>query len=100
MRRSGSDGNSPPEMPSQVASDTTEEAARMQIELWRAMTPAQKLELASGLTVAVQRLCLAGIRMRHPEASERECFLRLAIIKLGRELAAKAYPETASISDL
>jgi hypothetical protein len=38
------------------------------------MSPYEKLRLASELTRAVEELCLAGIRMRHPEASERECF--------------------------
>ena len=68
--------------------------------MWRAMTSVQKAELITGLTVAVQQLCLAGIRLRHPEASERECLLRLAVIKLGRELAAKVYPEVLTLEGL
>ncbi len=83
-----------------VASDRVDRAARLPTETLRAMTSVQKAQLVTVLTVAAEQLCLAGIRKRHPEASERECFLRLAIIKLGRELAAKAYPETALIRDL
>jgi len=86
--------------PSGVATDTTAEAASTQIEMWRAMSSLHKAEMVTALTVAVQQLCLAGIRMRHPEASERECMLRLAIIKLGRDLAVRVYPEAASIREL
>ena len=59
------------------------------------MSPAQKAAVVSGLTQAVHELALAGIRMRHPEASERERFLRLALITLGPEVARQVYPEIA-----
>ncbi len=38
---------------------------------------------------------MAGIRQRHPQANERECFLRYAVLTLGKDLAVKAYPEAA-----
>ena len=44
-----------------------------------------------------QELSLLGIRRRHPHASERECLLRLAVMKLGRELAGGAYPEVTAL---
>jgi hypothetical protein len=57
------------------------------------MTSAEKAAVISGLTEAVYELARAGIRQRHPNASPREQFLRLAIVTLGPDLARQAYPE-------
>ena len=46
-----------------------------------------------------QALALADIRQRHPGASERECFLRLAALKLSRETAIRLYPDAAGPID-
>ena len=64
------------------------------------MSPAEKLQLVSDATQAVIGLSLAGIRRRHPEASERECFLRFACVVLGRDVARIVYPEVAQLTDL
>jgi hypothetical protein len=55
------------------------------------------MQTVSALSHDAQELALAGIRMRHPEASERECPLRLAEIKIGRELTARLYPEARTL---
>ena len=52
---------------------------------------------ADALSREFQALLLAAIRNRHPDASERECFLRLAVIKLGRKRAMQLYPDAASL---
>jgi hypothetical protein len=57
------------------------------------MTPADKAAIVSGLTEAAYELARAGIRHRYPDASPHEQFLRLAIVTLGPDLAAKVYPE-------
>ena len=61
------------------------------------MSTVEKAQLVSRMTIAVQELALAGIRERHPDASEREVFLRLAVFKLGPELVRKVYPDAASV---
>jgi len=61
------------------------------------MSAAAKAALVSGLTQASVELARAGVRQRHPDASPREQFLRLAVIVLGPELAARAYPECAQL---
>lgn len=63
------------------------------------MTAAEKLRLAAQLSRTADAMAVAGIRAAHPGASDRECFLRLAIRRLGRELAACAYPEIARLED-
>jgi hypothetical protein len=63
------------------------------------MAPAMKLRLVSGLTAAADAMALAGIRLRFPGASPREQFLRLASIKLGRDLARQVYPEIEQLDN-
>lgn len=57
------------------------------------MSAEQKLAVALAMSATVRRLALAGVQQRHPDASPREQFLRLAIVTLGADLARKAYPE-------
>ena len=80
-----------------LTSDTSREAERIQIELWRRMSPADKARAVSEISRAAQELSLAGIRQRHPGASERDCMLHLAVLKLGRTLAVRVYPEAAAL---
>lgn len=86
-------GDNPGVPPVPLSLDTTPEIERLQIERWRQMSPTEKAAIVSGLTQAVFDLALAGVRMRHPEASAREQFLRLALIVLGSDLARRVYPE-------
>jgi len=80
-----------------LASDTSLEAERVQVESWRRMAPSEKLRAVAEATNAVLQLSLAGIRLRYPEASDEECKLRLAILTLGRPLACQVYPEAARL---
>jgi hypothetical protein len=59
------------------------------------MSPAQKAQLITTLSRAARDLALAGVRHRHPAASPREQFLRLAVVTLGPDLARGAYPDAA-----
>jgi len=77
--------------------DTPADIGRLQVDGWRRMTPLEKMQTVSALSHDAQELALAGIRMRHPEASERECQLRLAEIKIGREFTARLYPEARTL---
>jgi hypothetical protein len=80
------------------ALDTSSEAFDLQVVRWRAMTAGEKLALVSGLSRATLELSDRGMRARYPNASPREIFLRLAILRLGRELAVEAYPEAADLA--
>lgn len=66
-----------------LSSDTSLEAERAQVDLWRKMSPLDKVRTVTEISRAVQELSLAGIR------------LRLAVIKLGRQMACEVYPEAA-----
>lgn len=63
----------------------------MQFELWRRMSPQERVELFRSFNDSVQEMALIGIRHRHPYASEREIFLRLAATRLDREMMIRVY---------
>jgi hypothetical protein len=83
-----------------LAADTTAAIEQRQVDAWRRLSPLERLRLVSDTTRAVTNLSLAGIRRRHPQASERECFLRLAAILLGADTARRVYPDAVELSDL
>ncbi|HXR96833.1 MAG TPA: hypothetical protein VN709_03225 [Terriglobales bacterium] len=81
-----------------LSRDTSALMEDRQIARWRALGPQEKFALIAQLCDDVRQLALAGIRDRHPQASERECFLRLTLLTLGPRLARAAYPEIAHAS--
>ena len=83
-------------MPTAHPADTSPEVWEKQLELYRRMTPAEKAEGVRALTLAVNRVALAGLRQRYPAASESELRLRLAAVRLGADLVARAYGRPAS----
>lgn len=84
--------------PAVLSLDTSIDAERLQIRLWRRMSPLEKARATSEISCSAHELSLAGIRRRHPEASDHDCKLRLALITLGRELAMQVYPEIATLT--
>jgi hypothetical protein len=80
-----------------LSQDTPPDVERMQIEAWGRMSPREKAALVTGLTRAARTMAMAGVRYRHPHATPREQFLRLAIATLGPELAVAAYPDAAPL---
>ena len=85
--------SSHPHVAGLLSADTDAESERRQTERWRAMPPVAKFRIVAELNAAADTMALAGIRLRHPRASPREQFLRLASLKLGRALARQVYPE-------
>lgn len=80
-----------------LAADTPFEVEEQQIAAWRRMTPQDKMRLVTGMSLAVSEAAREGLKRRHPHAGERELFLRLAILRLGPELAVEAFPEAAAL---
>ena len=60
---------------------------------YRQMSPAEKLQRVQDLTRMADRLAMAGLRARHPDDSAGVLSLRLARIRLGRDLFDQAYPD-------
>jgi len=76
-----------------LSEDTDRASEQRQIERWQTMSPAEKFRVVAELNAAADVMALVGIRVRHPGAAPREQFLRLASLKLGRDLARQVYPE-------
>jgi hypothetical protein len=80
-----------------LSRDTSADVEHLQIEAWRRMSPLEKTRIMSRATRDTVTLALAGIRQRHPGASERECFIRLAALQLGPTLVRQVYPDASQI---
>jgi hypothetical protein len=72
-------------------SDTSPEAEKVLIELYRRMPPSWKLKQVLDLNRTVELLAMADIRRRHPDADERELRLRLGSRWLDREIMRKVF---------
>jgi hypothetical protein len=81
-----------PARPLCVPADTTLEAARLQIEALRRMTPEQRLTQGCRMNDEARALLRAGVRNRHPDYNAEQ--LRLATIRLllGEEWFQVCFP--------
>ncbi|MBK6693875.1 MAG: hypothetical protein IPG50_16960 [Myxococcales bacterium] len=67
-------------------------------ELLRAQQPYERLAQAVALTTMVRELAVAGIKARHPAASDAEVRVRLTVRLYGRAVAQRLFgdvPEDA-----
>jgi hypothetical protein len=82
--------------------DTDPAAMEVWLELLRKKPAGEKLAMVLELSGMAMELARAGERLTHPEASEREIFLRAASRWLDRDLMIRAYgwdPEAHGIPD-
>ncbi|MBE7503637.1 MAG: hypothetical protein HS113_25775 [Verrucomicrobiales bacterium] len=82
-----------------LAEDTSPEAERVLIELWRRATPARKFSVVLDTTRSVQEFMLSGLRERHPDDSPARRRRRFAEWWLGPELAGRVYGEDTDDSN-
>jgi len=71
--------------------DTSPEAERVLIELLRKAPAWRRLQLTDRMSNTARALSLAGLRTRHPKASEAELRRRFADLHLGPRLAEKVF---------
>jgi hypothetical protein len=57
----------------------------------RAMTPTEKAHIVTTLTQLCDALATAGIKQRHPGASDDEIRMRLGVLRVGPELMLAAF---------
>jgi len=77
--------------------DTSPNAEKIQIEIFRRMEPEGRLQSAALLSETCRTLLAEGIRKRHPTYNEEQ--VRLALIRclLQEDLFLKAYPGARDI---
>ncbi len=81
--------------------DTDPQAFRALVEIRRKMTFDEKFRQFLEMTEMVLRGHQDRVRREHPEASEREVFLRAAALRLGNETVRRVYgwsPDSGPIS--
>jgi hypothetical protein len=71
--------------------DTSPEAWKVYVDLLRKMPASKKLDRVCEMWAFGRALAIAGMRQRHPNADDREVFLRVARQSLGDELFRKVY---------
>lgn len=75
-----------------LSDDTTAEAERMQVEIWRRMSSLERAQVITGACQAARAFAFAGLRQRHPEATDRTLVALYVELTAGPELARQAYP--------
>lgn len=81
-------------------SDTSREAERVQLEILRKKSPAEKLRMVSDLNDTSRTLMMSGIALRHPELNEQQRRRKLMDQLLGESLAETVYgPPNYSIGE-
>ena len=79
------------------ALDTISHAEKVQLDIFRRMTPEKRLQAAIDLAQTSRKLLKEGVSTRHPEYNEDQ--IRLAVIRLmlGEDLFLTAYPNAKDI---
>jgi hypothetical protein len=70
-----------------IPRDTHPEAHRVQMDLYRAMSPERKAAVVAEMSILIRHLARIGIRDRHPEYSEAEVSNALVTLLYGRDVA-------------
>ena len=73
--------------------DTNPERTRDYYARLAKLTTEQRGRMVASLTSAVRKLAVAGIRERHPDASEQEVRVRLAVRLYGRAVGERLFGE-------
>jgi len=71
--------------------DTTPAAEELQFAVWRQMTPMQKYAAFWQLQAMAEAFAIAGLKRRHPGATDRELFLRRVAMHLDRDTMLRCY---------
>jgi hypothetical protein len=74
-----------------VIQDTAPPALARYHELLRGQAPHQRLAQAVALTNMARQLAVAGIKHRHPTASDEEIRVRLTVRLYGRDTAERLF---------
>jgi hypothetical protein len=72
--------------------DTSPEVYQLQMELYRGMTPARRVELAVEMSEEIWEIAAEGVRARHPEYDETDVRWAVSRMRVGDELFRRAWP--------
>jgi hypothetical protein len=80
-----------PHIPAMSVNDTSVAAQKAVDRRYAEMSFIERAERVRAVTVAANQMALAGLRLRHPDASESELLLALARLRLGDDLVGRVY---------
>ena len=80
-------------------SDTTPEAERVLLQIYRDMPPARKLEIVDDAIRTSRHLAMVGLRLRHPDDSANRLRRGLLGLVLGEALAMRVYGPLSETHD-
>jgi hypothetical protein len=69
--------------------DTSPAIWDLQFELYRRLTDTQRLENARQMTLSMQHSLFALVRAQHPDLTDDEIWLKLAVRRLGKDVVRK-----------
>ena len=72
--------------------DTTPDATAIQTALYRRMTPDQRCQMATEMSVMTRVIALENIKSRHPEYDEHDAQMALYRLLVGDDLFRRAWP--------
>jgi hypothetical protein len=75
-----------------AATDTSADSRRVLAQVFRGMSPADKLSMVEEMSNDARELSRCGIRTRHPEYEPDEVEHALHRLLLGDDLADRAWP--------
>lgn len=78
-------------IPPMALIDTDRHVRELQDTRLREMSELERAEIATGLTLSVQKLAFVGMRERFPQASDDEIWIHLAVSRLGPDMVRRAY---------
>jgi hypothetical protein len=78
-------------MPVAFYEDTDPKALEFFLELHRRMTPEERVARIFEMVAFMEGLQRSSVCSMHPEADEREIFLRVAARRLGRDIMLQVY---------
>jgi hypothetical protein len=78
-------------MPGAWFEDTDPKALAFFIDLYRKMTPGERVARVFEMTAFQEGLQRSSVRSMYPDAGEREVFLRVAARRLDRETMLRVY---------
>lgn len=68
-------------------SDTSDQAEQQQLELFRRLTPTERIQKVCSLSSSLRQMAMDSIRRHYPEMSDHECQIKFIEITYGPELA-------------
>ena len=73
--------------------DTSSDAHALQTQLYQRLGGRARIQIMFGLTDAVRRMAIAGIRARHPQYADDEAQRAYGRLVLGDEAARTVWPD-------